>query len=219
MTTLICVDPGASGGIAWNSQGEGIQACGMPREEAEVVELLRSIITANKDHRIAAYIELVTGYVVKPKGECCPACHQPKAKDEPGSRMFTFGHGAGNITGALRMAGIEPTTVSPRTWQKPYYTNLIGDGGQRRTKPERKRILRDIAQRRFPQLHVTLKTADALLIYAHGTTQLSQEFEALEPTDRPSVPMPFQENYVSQFRELKEAVASAPDLNPNPAST
>lgn len=185
MITIIAIDPGASGGIAWNSEGEGIQATGMPREENEVTDLLRSIIEANRGHRIVAYIELVTGYVAKPKGETCSACGQPKAKDEPGSRMFTFGRGVGIIAGALRMVGIEIHEVSPRTWQKPYYVILATPGGQRKSKPERKRILRDVAQRQFTGLEVTLKTADALLIHAYGSAQQTQEIEVLET---PNVP-------------------------------
>jgi hypothetical protein len=52
MTTIIAIDPGVSGGIAWNSVGEGVQACGMPRDEEAVVKLLREILEVNAENRI-----------------------------------------------------------------------------------------------------------------------------------------------------------------------
>lgn len=212
MTTVLGIDPGISGGLAWNSKGEGVQAVPMPHEEADVVKLLRDIITANQDNHIIAYMELVTGYVVKDRGDLCHTCGQPKAKGEPGSRMFTFGHGAGNIAGALRMAGIEIELVSPRTWQKPFYVNLASPDGQRRGKADRKRILRDVAQRLFMTLEVTLKTADALLIHAHGVAMIGQEFEGMELHSRPELPVPFIQTHKKQFEKLKKKVTGKNSL-------
>ncbi len=203
MTTIIGIDPGRSGGLAWNSSGEGIQACPMPSDEEQVIKLIREILQANADHRVVAYIELVTGYVVKDKGATCPACKQSIAKGEPGSRMFTFGRGVGVLRGALGMAGIEVMEVSPRTWQKPFYVNLAKQDGQRKSRSERKRILHDIAQRRFPQLQVTLKTADALLIYAYAEMMVGQELDAILAHDTPSVAVPFLQTHSEKFAELK----------------
>jgi hypothetical protein len=213
MTTVIGIDPGASGGFAWNSQGEGVQACPMPRDEDAVVELLRRILLENKDHRVVAYMELVTGYVRKAaRGEACHACGGLKQDGgEPGSRMFSFGRGVGVITGALKIAMVDILEVSPRTWQKPYVNSLTGQDGKRYAKPERKRILRDIAQRRFQQIEVTLKTADALLIYAHASALVEQELEGLEPEGRPIVPpivsVPELKQRVSK---LKQEIAAVP---------
>lgn len=172
MKTIIAIDPGASGGLAWNS-AEGIQARVMPREEEAVIELLQSILI-DTGNRVVAYLELVTGYIKPLTKE-----DEDRENRQPAHQMFTFGKGVGVIRGALRMAGIEIHEVSPRTWQKPYYVNLATEGGQRKSRTERKRILRDIAQRRFMGLEVTLKIADALLIHAYGSAMESQELEGL----------------------------------------
>lgn len=218
MITIIAIDPGASGSIAWNAPGEGIQAVVMPREESEVIAVLQSILelrlpfkecstclgsgdyqsykgaavvkcptckgtganSAPCPKKVVAYIELVTGYI-KPLDKA----EEDRENRQPAHTMFKFGRGVGVLVGALRMAGIEIHEVSPRTWQKPYYVNLAKEGGQRKSRSERKRILRDIAQRQFMGLEVTLKTADALLIHAYGSAQQSQEIEVLET---PNVP-------------------------------
>lgn len=207
MTTVIGIDPGRSGGIAWNSVGEGVRAVAMPRDEAEVINLLRDIIRANSSHPIIAYIELVTGFVVKPRGEACRLCNQPIEKGEPGSRMFTFGRGVGAITGALHMASIDIEEVAPRTWQKPYYVTVTEPDGRRLTKSERKRALRDIAQRRFQQIEVTLKTADALLIHAYGVAQIGSELEGIaHPHHAVTLPGAFNKDLSKPFAGLKRKV-------------
>jgi hypothetical protein len=210
MTTIIAIDPGVSGGIAWNSVGEGVQACGMPRDEEAVVKLLREILEVNAENRIAAYIELVTGYVKIEKGE------DDRENRQPGHTMFKFGRGVGVVCGALRMAGIEPVEVSPRTWQKPFYVSVTKPSGQRKSRSERKRILHDIAQRRFPQLQVTLKTADALLIHAYAGMQVGQELEGLEKQERPAIPVAFTDQHTERFDGLKRTVAKVPGNGSNP---
>jgi hypothetical protein len=200
MTTIISVDPGVNGGLAWNSINEGVQACSMPRDEESVVKLLQQIIQANANHRIVAYIELVTGYVKIGKDE------KERENRQPAHTMFRFGRGVGVLVGALRMAGIDPVEVSPRTWQKPFYVNLAKQDGQRRSRSERKRILHDIAQRRFSQLHVTLKTADALLIYSYASMQVGQELEGIVEQQRVSLPKAFSENHAEKFKQMKDVL-------------
>lgn len=202
MTTIIAIDPGRTGGIAWNSLSEGVQACCMPYDEDGVIKLLRQIIEVNANHRIIAYMELVTGYIKVDKDE------EERENRQPAHQMFKFGRGVGTLVGALKMVGIEPREVSPRTWQKPFYVSLSKQNGQRKSRSERKRILRDIAQRRFQQIEVTLKTADALLIYAYASMMESQELEGIQGDNRVVLPIPFTNSHAERFSELKHAVAN-----------
>lgn len=200
MTTVLGIDPGALGGFAWNEKDKGVRSCSMPRDQYAVVELIRSIVEANQGNRIVAYIEMVTGYI-KPvdKGE------EERENRQPAHQMFKFGRGVGLLTGALVMAGIEIHEVSPRTWQKPYYVNLATPGAARKSRSERKRVLHDIAQRRFPQIQVTLKIADALLIHAFGVAMEGETLPGLEASEKPHVPLPFSHGYGPQFEGMKRA--------------
>jgi hypothetical protein len=176
----------------------------MPREEGDVVKLLLEIVQVNIKHRIVAYIELVTGYIKIDKDE------EERENRQPAHQMFKFGRGVGVLVGALKMVGLEPREVSPRTWQKPFYVNLSKPDAQRKSRSERKRILRDVAQRRFPQIEVTLKTADALLIHAYASMMEGQELEGLACEEKVSLPIPFTEKHTEQFSALKQAVAKVP---------
>jgi hypothetical protein len=103
--------------------------------------------------RIAACIELVTGYV-------------------PGSKamtfqMFNFGKGVGHLEMAMAASVVEYAEVSPSVWQK-----ALGVTPRRkkrgRVKGESdaqwKTRLADFARRLYPDAKVTKAVADALLI-------------------------------------------------------
>lgn len=199
MTTVIGIDPGASGGIAWNGQGCGVQACGIPKTETERIELLRMILAKNQGSRIVGYMELVSGYVRPADKE-----EEDRVNRQPAHQMFQFGRGVGLFVGAMLMAGIAIHEVPPRTWQKPLFLNLKG-----RSRVERKRILKDAAQRKFPQLQVTLRTADALLIHAYGMLIEDQELLPVSGSNG-VMPIPFTETHAAQFEGLKQEVEAVP---------
>jgi hypothetical protein len=94
-----------------------------------------------------AYIEQVGGFIGKP---------------QPGSAMFKFGQNYGRWLGILETLEIRTVLVRPQVWQK-----TIGLGSTLKG-PERKRALRDIAKRLYPQHGVTLANCDALLILEHA---------------------------------------------------
>lgn len=71
--------------------------------------------------------------------------------------VFTFGKGYGQWIGILSALSIPYTQVSPQKWMK-FYTPLPKD------KKERKNKLKHLAQQRFPELNITLATADAMLL-------------------------------------------------------
>ena len=154
MITL-AIDPGASGGLAWIRSDKTVECCKMPDTEGDVVDLLRSLAASGIK---AAYIERVGGFT---------------GKGQPGSAMFNFGRGVGVLHGALLAMGVRVVEVTPQKWQK-----WLGMGTKgTRTGAEWKRHLKAEAQRRFPCQHVTLSTADALLLldYALYNTPKTHE--------------------------------------------
>ena len=82
-------------------------------------------------------------------------------KAQPGSAMFKFGEGYGFLKGVVQALGIRLVLVRPQVWQKAFG---LGTASRCASKSEWKNKLKAEAQRRFPELNVTLKTADALLI-------------------------------------------------------
>jgi hypothetical protein len=75
--------------------------------------------------------------------------------------MFKFGEGYGFLKGVVQALGIKLVLVRPQVWQKPFN---LGTASRCASQSEWKNKLKAEAQRRFPQLPVTLATADALLI-------------------------------------------------------
>lgn len=114
----------------------------MPKTDGELADLLRPLCMNGS----RAYLEKVGGYAGGVRA--------------PGSAMFNFGRGVGFTEGLLYAWAVPVVHVPPMVWQKRL---MIGTKGEL-SRPDWKRKLQQEAQRRFPQLEVTLKTADALLI-------------------------------------------------------
>jgi hypothetical protein len=143
MPVHIGLDPGASGGIAvLMPEPPYVAVTAMPATARDVYDWLR-------DHApgATAVIEKVGGFVA--------------GNPTPGSAMFKFGVSAGHLQGFLIALGIPHEEVTPRRWQQ-----ALGIPGRKHTetKGQWKSRLKDVAQRRFPDVKVTLATADALLI-------------------------------------------------------
>jgi hypothetical protein len=106
----------------------------------------------------------------------------------PGAYMFTFGEGYGFLRGLLRGLGCVPRVVAPCRWQRP-----LGLGRAKDFPSDRawKNALKAEAQRRFPHLRVTLKTADALLIldFASRQGRSSSDCPASVPGPAGSLPL------------------------------
>jgi hypothetical protein len=83
-------------------------------------------------------------------------------KDIPGSLMAVLHRNFGVCIGASLVAmDKEPTLVRPQEWQK-----VIGAGTTGlRSKGQWKAHLSSIAKKSFPEAKITLKTADAALIW------------------------------------------------------
>lgn len=144
MILAIGVDPGASGGLACVA-ADCVVAAAMPATERDVWDWFHYF---EAGQRPFAVIEKVGGFVQGSRGNI-------------GSAMFKFGQSYGSLRMALTAAGIPFDEVTPQEWQK-----VIGIPARKPTesKSEHKAKLRAKAQQLFPDVRVTLATADALLI-------------------------------------------------------
>ena len=89
----------------------------------------------------------------------------PKGKAQPGSAMFRFGEHFGFLKGVIQALEVRLVLVRPQVWQRGFG---LGTASACASKTIWKNKLKAEAQRRFPHLNVTLKTADALLILEHS---------------------------------------------------
>lgn len=140
---MTVVDPGVNGGIAVALPGAAATAFKMPDTDEELLRKLQLAETANEQK--IAYLEekvLFTG------------------RKMPSSRGIVYGASWGVCKGMLMALGFKVTLVRPQKWQ-----GALGLGNSRgMTRTQWKNKLKDEAQRLFPDLKVTLATADALLI-------------------------------------------------------
>ena len=150
MRTIVAVDPGQSGGIAVRWFGKTV-CWGMPETQGDLLERLREIkrVAGLEGDELVCVLEEVSGFA---------------GKAQPGSAMFRFGEHFGFIKGVVQALEIRLVLVRPQVWQKGFG---LGTASACQTKSEWKNKLKAEAQRRFPHLNVTLKTADALLILEH----------------------------------------------------
>jgi hypothetical protein len=148
-TRILAIDPGASGGVAeLYTDGRAI-ASPLPDDGDLRDHLECAMVDARRSgERLVCYLELVGGFV--------------GGNPAPGSAMFNFGSGYGYIRGLLAANRIETQLVRPQAWQ----AGIPGVRGVE--KADRKRALKEHAARLFPQIKVTLKTADALCIAAYA---------------------------------------------------
>jgi hypothetical protein len=147
MNLIIAVDPGASGGIAWAEGNAYALALPMPHSVADVIHLLRDLIRGwGQNPRAELWLEDIPKFV----GKAIPA-----------SSAAVLFRNFGYIEGAATALGLRVIMVKPHDWQKHF---KLGTKKDCASTTEWKNKLKSEAVRRFPNLNVTLKTADALLI-------------------------------------------------------
>ena len=159
MNILIAIDPGASGGIAIaygaGAYGEGarMDVIPMPETEGDVRDVLAEVreIADREGWAVTAVMEEVGGYV--------------GGGGQPGSAMFKFGRGFGFLLGVLAALKIRTELVRPQKWQGAL---SLGTSKAHATKVAWKNHLKGKAQKLFPQIKVTLATADALLLMEYA---------------------------------------------------
>lgn len=138
----IGIDPGKGGGVAVICENEGwTRAYKFPKELEDLSPIIGSSTAGYSTDEICIMIEHVHSF---------PTDGRPAA--------FSFGRNLGHWEGVLSTFELNKTTVAPRTWQEHYDVPVMPD------KYERKRWLKDIAKKLFPNIKVTLAISDALLI-------------------------------------------------------
>lgn len=140
---VIGIDPGKHGCIAvLDMESHGIVGIHkMPQTPADAITLFQTL-SADAD---IAYLEQVA--------------------EMPGQRgMFEFGRNYGMIETALSAVGISHYKIKPQLWQKAFHLAKPSTADKAKAYRERKNILKAKAQEIFPQVKVTLETADGLLI-------------------------------------------------------
>lgn len=149
---ILAIDPGKSGGYAISYSEREVRAYPMPETEGDILDLFRcEAAEAGGPENVVAVVEdlpLFTGAEI------------------PGARMAVLHRNFGFLLGALGMAGIRRELVKPQAWQTGLglgnSRTLPGTRSQRKTAWKNK--LKARAQELYPNLKVTLATADALLI-------------------------------------------------------
>ena len=147
MRVIVSVDPGSKGGVAV-AYGNLTEVEVYPLTELGDFIDLALDLTDNAD---------AEGDVVGVVEDIPPYC----GKDVPSSSIFKLGKSFGEVVGVLRALRVPVHLVRPKTWQK----GLGGLTGK--TGAARKRVLADHAKRLFPEVKVTLATADAVLLLNH----------------------------------------------------
>jgi len=152
MKTIVAIDPGAQGGIAWEILGTttGPVAYAMPETEGDIIETLKSI-RDGADGPPVAFVEQVGGFI--------------RGSPAPGSAMFNFGRNFGFLLGCMQSFGYRIELIRPQQWQKEFSLGTKGDCASR---TEWKNKLKARAQQLYPETKVTLGTADALLILEYA---------------------------------------------------
>ena len=135
----IGIDPGKNGGIGFIYNDLAYcKRC--PATVFEMAEEIQTCIELAPDIQKTAIIEQVWS--------------MPK---QGVKSVFTFGEGYGKWLGILAAHKIPYTQVTPQMWQKHF-------GAQPRDKKDRKNHLKHLGQQRFPNIKITLKTSDAILL-------------------------------------------------------
>jgi hypothetical protein len=182
MKNIIGIDPGSGGGLCIRTQRGEVKAFNMPQTDLGIVNLLRDLAVSPPLANVVFLEDLV-----KHMGPGTPA-----------STMAVYASNWGTIKGACLMAGFKLNLITPQKWQKGLNlgntgrlqvprapngsTKLqkklfkeinaqeikriqdINDGLKR----DWKRKLKETAMTLYPELSVTLKKADAILIMEFG---------------------------------------------------
>jgi hypothetical protein len=162
ITSVLAIDPGASGGLSWVTGNTATETRPMPSTYMELVDFLRNIRMFIR----ICFVEEISGFI--PAGGA--------------GQMFHFGRNVGYLLGVLDTLDFKVVTVRPQVWQKALGLGNVGTvrckgtmsasekksikASNSKLKREWKGKLCDFARRRYPELgkKVTLKTCDSLLI-------------------------------------------------------
>jgi hypothetical protein len=148
MKRIIGVDPGKNGALAFVDEAGRVVV--HTTDKVAPLDAMRDALAgAGAENQVVAYLELVGGFI--------------PGRPQPASRAGVLMRSLGKWEGLLEGLGVRYILVRPQAWQ----AGLPGVAGEKEY-ARRKRLLRDEAIRRFPQVKVTLENCDALLIADYG---------------------------------------------------
>ncbi len=169
---LIAIDPGASGGIAVHIPEKTTTSVPMPKTRGDLIEFARSLTSCSPEVNAqctTVYIEKIEGYI-------------PRGANR--GFMYEFGVNVERAGCVFQTLGCKIIEVPPQKWQKHIGLGKCGKVQiEKNATPETmqavqkensrlhgawKNKLKDEAQRRFPNIKVTLKNCDALLILEYA---------------------------------------------------
>jgi crossover junction endodeoxyribonuclease RuvC len=143
----IAIDPGIKGAMAVRDSSGHVAVFKFTTESDmrdQVEQIKWKYQNSQVSHRITAVLEKVRSM-----------------PNQGVTSVFTFGSNYGYWRGILQANRISFREVRPQEWQKGLIpAKLKGKENQ----PNRKRHLKQLAQERYPDIKVTLDTADALLM-------------------------------------------------------
>lgn len=143
----IGIDPGVSGGVSVQYPAGSVKTFSCPETVHEMAVLLKEIPNYNWDYVVVLeFVHAMPGQGV--------------------TSMFTFGKNYGRWQGILAALRIPYKLVQPRQWQKHFGGMPTKKKNEKASKHQqrRKNHLKELAQSRHPELKITLKTADAVLL-------------------------------------------------------
>ncbi len=146
MKPILCIDPGASGGLALLNHESIIDAFPMPDGMTGQIDAIRHIAVTNPG--LKAVVEKVGFH--RPGNSATASCK--------------FARHVGHIEAALYTCGIPFVEVTPHKW-------MAAIGTMPADKKARKNFIKEEMARRFPHLKVTLGVADALGILCWARNQ------------------------------------------------
>ena len=145
MEATFVIDPGAKGGYVLCLDG------------------LKDMTAFNLDE-IGAFLEHLHEYKVYNRVVVIEDVPSYIGRNVPSHTSFKLGKSCGLVEGVARGQYIPTHLISPKAWQKGL------SGLQGKTGATRKRVLKDHAQRLYPNLEPTLRTTDAILLAHHYFT-------------------------------------------------
>lgn len=153
--TYVGIDPGVNGGIACLCPNDQIKFKSFDSLTKQGIWLWIAL-EHQEQIKLRVVVEKVGGYMGANRGG---------GKETRGSHMFAFGESFGLIQGCLLGCGLQEKKdywfVHPKTWQARVGIEKSPKG---ETYAAHKRRLKTRAEVLFPQLRMTLETADALLL-------------------------------------------------------
>lgn len=148
---ILGIDPGKNGGLCILSTdiNDVVMLDKMPQTPTDLSNKLESI--RENFWPIKCYLEKVGGM-----------------PGQGGVAMFNFGYNFGQLVQALTDYKIPHELVTPQKWQTATYCR--GKSGESKT--AHKNRIKDMAKRKYPNVKITLATADAVMIACYALAKL-----------------------------------------------